>query len=189
MKEDKYFHFWIAFRELGLQMVTLIIWLPSLMKEHIKYFHFLNAFRELGFKRCETFSSGTKFRYAERSPTAQFPTKKNLTPPSIELRKKKIFTQKPQIHFLSWLCYCFIAQQLMWKKSIFTHNNSCILALALTPNKLRFWVARFFLVKYTKSGKIYQIGKNIPNGHKMYQMAGKLTKRPWNISPYSIERN
>jgi hypothetical protein len=64
------------------------------MKEHIKYFHFLNAFRELGFKRCETFSSGTKFRYAERSPTAQFPTKKNLTPPSIELRKKKNFYTK-----------------------------------------------------------------------------------------------
>jgi hypothetical protein len=42
--------------------------------------------------------------------------------------------------------------------------------------------ARFFLLqhtkaeKYTKLAKTYQIAKNMPISHKMYQMAKKYTK-------------
>jgi hypothetical protein len=35
-------------------------------------------------------------------------------------------------------------------------------------------VARFFLVHYTKQGKIYQIKKNKPNGHKICIPNGHL---------------
>jgi hypothetical protein len=34
-------------------------------------------------------------------------------------------------------------------------------------------VARFFLVQNTKTGKIYQLPQNIPNGHKKFPMAIK----------------
>jgi hypothetical protein len=46
-------------------------------------------------------------------------------------------------------------------------------------------VARFVLVQYTKTGKIYQMAtnytkwpQNMPNGHKIYEMASKYTKWP-----------
>jgi hypothetical protein len=48
------------------------------------------------------------------------------------------------------------------------------------------WVDRFFLVQHTKTGKIYQITINLPNGRKVhipnvrkvYQMSVKYTKWP-----------
>jgi hypothetical protein len=42
-------------------------------------------------------------------------------------------------------------------------------------------VARFFLVQHTKTGK------NVPNNHKIYQMATKHTKWPLNIPATSLQ--
>jgi hypothetical protein len=36
----------------------------------------------------------------------------------------------------------------------------------------------------SKPGETYQDGKNLPNGHKMYQMAIKYTKWPQNMDIY-----
>jgi hypothetical protein len=37
-------------------------------------------------------------------------------------------------------------------------------------------VARFLVVQYTKTGKIYQMTTKIPKCHTIYRMAGKWTK-------------
>jgi hypothetical protein len=39
-------------------------------------------------------------------------------------------------------------------------------------------VARFFVIQYTKTGKIYQMTTKLQNGHKMYQHL-----RPFKICP------
>jgi hypothetical protein len=39
-------------------------------------------------------------------------------------------------------------------------------------------VARFFLLHDTKTGEIYQMNTNVPNGHKISQMSVKYSKWP-----------
>jgi hypothetical protein len=47
-------------------------------------------------------------------------------------------------------------------------------------------VARFFQTQYTRTGGgICQITTTLPNGHKIYQMAVKYSKRPLNIPTFS----
>jgi hypothetical protein len=38
--------------------------------------------------------------------------------------------------------------------------------------------ARFFMAHDTKTGKIYKINKNVPNGHKIFQMSVKYSEYP-----------
>jgi hypothetical protein len=40
------------------------------------------------------------------------------------------------------------------------------------------WVARFFLGHGTKTGKMYQMNRNVPNVHRMSQMSVKYSKYP-----------
>jgi hypothetical protein len=49
-----------------------------------------------------------------------------------------------------------------------------LITILFTMFIARYRVARFFSVQHTKTGKIYQVTKNIPKGHKMYQMANNF---------------
>jgi hypothetical protein len=79
---------------------------------------------------------------------------------------------------------------LTWQKEALSPNSQALQFLMFwiwkTKRELDVRVARFFLVQYTKTGKMYQNGENIPKGHKICQLAGKLTKWPWNIPTSSI---
>jgi hypothetical protein len=44
-------------------------------------------------------------------------------------------------------------------------------------------VARFCVVKYTKTGKIYQMTTSMTKCHKIYQMDGKMNK--WSHNTYT----
>jgi hypothetical protein len=63
------------------------------------------------------------------------------------------------------------------------------LSWRISSKRLKSRTARFVLVQHTKTGKIYQIttkyvyqiSVDLPNGRKIYQMAVKYTKWPYNM--------
>jgi hypothetical protein len=91
-------------------------------------------------------------------------------------RTKKLLSHVHQIH-LYYICRSrrrgFFSESLVWLRLGFEYCES-----------VRIRVARFFLVQYTKMGVKYtKLPQNIPDIHRIYQMA---VKRPNSIKYTSI---
>jgi hypothetical protein len=64
-------------------------------------------------------------------------------------------------------------------------HDVCHIIRLLLKMDVSHSIARSFFVQYTKSGENTKRTKNIPNDHKIYQMAVQQTKGPLNVSKFT----
>jgi hypothetical protein len=90
-------------------------------------------------------------------------------------------------NFHSWTTFVQIFKSSIRSKSTITDKYVSLIAKAKSYLKKIVWfresiaqkVARFFSVQHTKTGKnIFNDQQNVPNWHKLYHLAIKLTKWP-----------